>query len=146
MNTVSTVARAVGRSTLTIVLVLLVQAAPPVRAEQCLDIWASVEWNDLPIHAITLMLPVETRSPRIFRGGRGFDHVVRFETELGSGGEVLLGSTLVGPPGRCEGHLEGSQSLTIGDQLDVGMIMCGADRYRLRLDVRTVRERPLGCW
>ncbi|MEO0423005.1 MAG: hypothetical protein AAF184_11750 [Pseudomonadota bacterium] len=122
---------------------LMPLAAP---AEQCLDVWASVETDGWPGHAISLMLPLETDAPRRFPGGRGIDHVASFHTSMAADGTITLYTQLVDKAAACE-PLKAEHTFALReDRLVVGSLQCGDSTHQLVLDFRAVVERPTGCW
>ncbi len=89
---------------------------------------------------------MKTRGPRSFIGGRGFDYLVRFETELNSDGKLVLQTEFLSTKRSCTEVDKLEHIPVAGEQIQAGFLSCGQDRYQLVLDIYDIVKKPSNCW
>lgn len=135
-----------NREICSVILIMVLSSPSLVWSEECLDLWAVVKWNGLPVEVISVSLPMTTKGPKSFVGGKGFDFYARFETERNSDGKVVLKSSLSGTKDDCKDKSTVTNTLEKVAKFDAGYIICGHDQFHLILDYRGISGNEKSCW
>ena len=128
-----------------IFLILIASIATEVAAETCMSIRSSIRWNSMVVEVNTFYLPLKTRNPYSFVGGRGFDYLARFESTLNSGNEIELKTLLAGTSDACNITRPMVHTPNAGDYIDAGNLICGRDEYHLSLQFIEILNLNKDC-